>query len=326
MIWHPLILAVLVCDALSLLLVLSSVGVVFQVILNWDETSSSEGQLKLESRFEAALLQNMMAFALFSAATFLMIYSLSSVLHHAIPGAMCGTGVMEAMGSHGKRFLMTRLLTLTVFYIAFIFFQNSRSVPLGGKQVTTAKVLALILPVLVLSLIESFQAYQQIDFSAPVDCCSALLDRMNTSASASWIGAEQWPPALTSWGSPCCALALTGIWTFFKKARWTLIPTVVLWILCSYALLIHHLLPYHYGVLEHHCHWCVFDAKYHFQGYVVFGSMLYVLWVILRVLLQEKIWCKTQPVKHLLYPLMAFYVFSSWPALWWYLTSGTWIQ
>ena len=56
MIWHPLLIAVVVGDLLSLLLWLGAAGTAFQIVIKWVPQSAKREQIQLERRAETARL------------------------------------------------------------------------------------------------------------------------------------------------------------------------------------------------------------------------------------------------------------------------------
>jgi hypothetical protein len=49
--------------------------------------------------------------------------------------------------------------------------------------------------------------------------------------------------------------------------------TALLWVPLAAVALVRVLAAYHYGVLHHHCPWCLFLPEHHGVGYPLFGSL-----------------------------------------------------
>ena len=117
MIWHPLLIAVIVGDLLSLLLWLGAAGIAFQIVIKWVPQSAEREQIQLERRAETARLYGKFSFTVFFFSSTLLIIGISNVLPEIVPGAMCGTGVLQApMALEARR-----------SYIVFLFFVSWRS-------------------------------------------------------------------------------------------------------------------------------------------------------------------------------------------------------
>jgi len=326
MIWHPIVLSILVCDSFVFFLLLFSMKPLFQVILHWSPEDSSQRQLALEPRFEVATIQNILAFFLFSCSTILIFFAISSVLPATIPGAMCGTGAMEAMGAHGIRALITRFMVLTLFYIFYQLFLIARSTPRGRFQTQIAKILILVFPILLLSIYETIQAFWGINMATPVDCCAAIYDTIRAPSGGSVFNIYTLPAWLTRWGSPFFSVCLILTAVLSKRRQWLLIPISLFWIMASYVLLINHLLPYHYGVLSHSCPWCIFGVEHSFQGFPILFCMLAVTWACIKIVLSRYAANRYSKPTTLIFSIFLFYAFSSWPSVIWYISRGTWIQ
>ena len=103
MIWHPLLIAVVVGDLLGLLLWLVAAATAFRIVIKWVPQSAGREQIQLERRAETARLSAKFSLAVFFLSTVLLIIGLTNVLPEMVPGAMCGTGVLQATDGFGNR-------------------------------------------------------------------------------------------------------------------------------------------------------------------------------------------------------------------------------
>ena len=115
MIWHPLLIAVVVGDVLSLLLWLGAAATAFQIAIKWIPQSANREQTQLERRAETARLSAKFSLVVFILSTALLIIGITNVLPAIVPGAMCGTGVLQATDGMGTQALIYRF---------FVFFCN----------------------------------------------------------------------------------------------------------------------------------------------------------------------------------------------------------
>ena len=102
MIWHPLLIAVVVGDVLGLLLWLGAAGTAFQIAVKWAPQSAHREQIQLERRTETARLSAKFSLAVFILSSILLIIGITNVLPAIVPGAMCGTGVLQATDRLGR--------------------------------------------------------------------------------------------------------------------------------------------------------------------------------------------------------------------------------
>ena len=95
---------------------------------------------------------------------------------------------------------------------------------------------------------------------------------------------------------------------------------------------------YHYGVLHHHCPWCLFLAEHWLVGYPLFGALLVVLFDGVGVFLAARVAVR-EPILHaaglarvrqgalrLLLAVLVFAVLAGGPALVWRLRYGVWMS
>ncbi len=114
---HPLLLAVLTADLMGFLLLLAAAATAFRIALHWNPAETDRRQLRLQARSETAALAVSGAFGLHLFASVVLIYGLTNILPGVVPGAMCGTGVLQAMQSGGARMLIYRCGATAVFWV-----------------------------------------------------------------------------------------------------------------------------------------------------------------------------------------------------------------
>jgi hypothetical protein len=181
---HPLLTAMLVMDMLVLLLLTGAAVCAFRVVLNWSPGDTGQAQLRLQARQEAWSLATSIAVWTYLASGLLLIAILSNILPGRVPGAMCGTGVMEACRPDGYRMLLLRFLGSVGLFCWHRLETLNRGAPLAPLTAVNARVLLAILPIVCLGYGATFQALTGLDTSRPVDCCTALYDRVGPAATA----------------------------------------------------------------------------------------------------------------------------------------------
>ncbi|MGD8653631.1 MAG: hypothetical protein PVH01_16230, partial [Desulfobacterales bacterium] len=103
MLFHPLPLTILITDFIGGLLALA-VGIkAFQIVVYWNPAEFNRKQLTLEIHAEAVNLFGQWILGLLFFSTVLFMVGITNILPSVVPGAMCGTGVMQALGESGNR-------------------------------------------------------------------------------------------------------------------------------------------------------------------------------------------------------------------------------
>ncbi|MBK8979814.1 MAG: hypothetical protein IPM29_28280 [Planctomycetes bacterium] len=276
---HPLILAVLAADLAAVALVVAAAIVALRVLLHWRPESADAEQLRLERRREVAVWQAGVAALLFASASIAAIVAVASALPALVPGAMCGTGVLEAMGGAGGRAILLRVLALGSLGALLLVDGLDRTAPRAPLAEVSARTLLIAAALVPIAAWSTWSAFLQLDVHHAVDCCAAVYDPVaerGTGLFASvddsvWLGAtvvstlvvvasaarlaarpdaRRWPVVLGS-GGPLLAIAAGGA-------------------------LVRVLSAYRYGVLAHHCPWCLFLAEHGRVGY----PLLLALWLV----------------------------------------------
>ncbi len=192
---HPLLLAVFTTDILTFLLILGASMTAFRIALHWDPQNTGAEQLRLQAHSETATLAVAWAFGLHLFATATLVYAMTNILPGMVPGAMCGTGVLQAMHSSGPRMLIYRLVGLAILWVWWRMENVNQSLPEAPLVPVTARMVLLALPVFGLALQASWQAALSLDFQQPVDCCAVM---SMTSSIRYRRPARPWAPATPS--------------------------------------------------------------------------------------------------------------------------------
>ena len=293
MIWHPLSVSIILLDLVTFAILLISTPALFRFLLLWQSGDPAENNLNLENRFKRAAFQNSLGFRISFFSTFLFFMGVSSIFPSQIPGAMCGTGVMQALGTGGYRILVLRIGVLALFALFSHFRRFSLKTATDPFKKTSARILLLLLPAMFLLLWETIKGLTHMNTVQPVSCCSAMLNHLNSTPVSRSFMWDSWLDWLSRWGALVLCLVLIALQVFQKKRKWIQIPLALLWSLSSYPFLTKHVLPYQYGVPEHHCIWCAFKLQYFCLGYLLLGAVIMVNWLAIRSVIDE-----FQPVRN----------------------------
>lgn len=339
---HPLLLAVFTTDILTFLLILGASATAFRIVLHWDPQDSSARQLRLQARSETAALAVAWAFGLHLFATMALVYVMTNILPGMVPGAMCGTGVLQAMRSGGPRMVIYRLVGLAILWVWWRMENLNQSLPEAPLVPVTARMVLLALPVLGLALQTSWHAALAMDFQQPVDCCAVIYDQFHSLQEARrtlGVGNAVW---LTAFGTLTPALAAAAM-TAWKSPgrRWIhlLLAALALgWLPIAAITLTRVFAAYHYGVLHHLCPWCLFLPEHHLIGFLIWTAWLLVAMESLSALMLSAFSARQPPpVRHntcdqvaraarnTLLAALLFVFLGAGPAFWWRLHFGMWL-
>lgn len=339
MIWHPLLIAVQVLDLLALFFALYGATSYLRVLLGWDPEATDLRQVALERATEGASLATRYATHLFIAASLLLVVAISLVLPSLVSGAMCGTGVMTAMGVLGWRALVLRGVALAALWVWRALDGINRSAPRPPAVPTVARWQLLALPLLGLAALYTLRALIALDPQQPVDCCQAVYDTFRTTREATTLAglSDGWWLAATVVGASLLAgLVLFGLWR--RAGAWLLLLLSAAWLPVAALTLVRVLAAYHYKVLHHHCPWCLFSLEYGAVGYLLYGALVVVALESLAVFSALRL-LRAQPTLEerarrrqrrgliaLLLALLLFAALTAGPALLWRFSHGVWMH
>ena len=282
MIVHPLLLAVSALDLVSLLFVLLAALTSARVVAGWSPGSADQKQIALETRAEAASIQARWGLLFLLVSTATLIVGITTVLPGVVAGAMCGTGVLEATEGAGRRALAMRGAAVALLFAWHLLDRLNRSGPGSHLAVGSAKALLLATPLLVIAVVDTVGVVTALDLHRPVDCCSVVYDRIRPAVEGR-IGLVV-PDHLRvlGWAAGSVLLLLLGLRIRLSPtaALGKEAPTIALlslaWIPVSATVLVRVLAVDEYGVLHHHCPWCLFLPHHTSVGVPLFGSLVAV--------------------------------------------------
>jgi hypothetical protein len=344
MLFHPLLLTMLITDFIGGLLALAVGMKTFQIVVHWNPAEFDKKQLSLEIHAEAVNLQGQWVAGLLFFSTVLFVVGITNILPSVIPGAMCGTGVMQAMGVSGDRALFFRLLALAVLYIWLAVHRINVTIPDAPLTRTGARLLLVALPAYFFALYDTFAAVLHVNVEQPVSCCAIVYDQFRSlqeARSAAGLPDSVWLAGfLVGAGVLLSMTALTfrAVSPLNGTKRVLLVVICAFWIPVAAVTLVHHLAAYHYGVLQHHCPWCLFLLEYRMVGYPLFGALavmafetIVVLWlpllsrpaVELKAVVEQRI---RKASLRILGSTVVFLLLSALPAFYWRLRYGVWLD
>jgi hypothetical protein len=342
MFWHPLSLAIISTDIVALFLLLAAGITSFRTASHWQPFSADSRQLTLAAKVQTASIQGRSAFGIFLFSGLLLVFGIANVLHEDIPGAMCGTGVYQAMAGSGPKLLLYKgflILLLQFWYELDKLNRMQVDMPLSEMN---ARVFLLAPPVAILALIQTVEAFSGIHPPRPVDCCTILFDQFRTLQHARSIAGLEDPWWIGAF--IVLSVLLVGLSAAMhfsaadrKKVRVALLTIILLWLPVATLTLVNVLAVYHYGVSHHHCPWCLFLPQHGLVGYPLYGSMLLIgmessTIITLPRMVKKKPYLYRQALdrcrragRRITIAAMIFLMFAAIPPIVWRLRYGVWL-
>lgn len=339
MIWHPLILAVFVLHLAGLALLAGASLRAVRLVIGWEPASASAKQLSLERAAEGASVQAAASFAAFLAGALVLVGAIATALPTLVPGAMCGTGVLEAMQGLGGRALAMQGLALGAFVVWRELDRLDRSRPEAPLATASARALLVTLPAQAVASWMTLQALLSLDTHRPVDCCSVVYAGVRGGAA----DATHARPSLV-WLAGLGALVVVALALVVRRrpgsrgAVLLFAAASVAWLAPATLALVRVLAAYRYEVLSHECPWCLFLAEHRFAGYGLFGALGVVALEALAALVASRASvaapataeAATRRVRaaglRVAAATVVFALLAAWPALSWYARFGVWMH
>lgn len=276
MLLTPVALAVAAADAAALAALAGAAGPAARVVRGW-ETDATAEQLRRERDAERVSLLVRSAAPALLAGALLLVLGVAQLLPPLVPGAMCGTGVLESAAGLGGRALLTRFLAGAALWALLSLDAADRTSPLSRLGGAVSKGALLVLPLAALSAWDTASLLFGLDVVRPVDCCASAVP-------GPLLGGGALEP-LGPWGSGA-RLALAGglgllLVVLAPRARGLrgallLAAGAAAFVPAAAVALLADLVPYHYGVLAHHCPWCLFLPRNRLAGWLLFGALAVV--------------------------------------------------
>jgi hypothetical protein len=310
------------------------------VTLNWSPASSNADQLRREHHAEMASLLGRGAVICLEAATLIGLTGITLVWHRAVSGAMCGTGVMQAMGNNGFRAVIFWVATILILRSWRTLDHIDHLHPQGVLTRDASRMMIVAAPFLILSLFHAWQALMRVATIPTVSCCAAVYDQVvnNTAATTS-----QWIVHLSLWGNLAgnlvlLILAMAVIRTQHARPG-VLMPAITcIWAILSIISIKQIWSAYYYQVLSHPCPWCLFLPDYYGVGFLIFGCLAAVVLESISLGLAVRTRDRypqlnvpatlliTNAAWRIVIALIGFSLLTAGPALSWRLRTGVWLH
>lgn len=277
----PLVAAMLAFDAAALAFGVGAVASAVRAVLASSPSTPGSGSVPVAVA-RALDRRAGRATAGFLLGSLCLLGAVAWTLPAAVPGAMCGAGVVQAAGRLGTRALVLRGLSLVLLSVAGTLRRLDRRA--GGVELVPAVARAFLLaaPVAALSSFDSARAFAFLDGAGAVDCCSTVYALAGTGGGTpSWDAAWAGPLAL-GLGAFVVLSALGSARVAFRRAALArgfaipcglaalaFVPAVLRALGTGWA-------SWHLGLLASSCPWCLLRGGSAPVGLLVAGSLVVV--------------------------------------------------
>ncbi len=277
---HPLLVSVTAVDILTVTVMVSAGITAIRIRLHWQPETPSPEQLRLESRTGLLGLHLSMLIWLTTMAATVQVLTISNVLPPLVPGAMCGTGVIQAAGSAGLPALIFRLIALVILYAVRTLNRINESHPGLPAIQTVARGVLLASPILLLAAMGAARLMFSLNTHEPVSCCAVVYDLFRTTEQAvqvAGVSESVWVAGfwiLTPLVLIAAVLMIVRPVVLNRFLPWVSVFITLIWTAVSCIVLVRVLAAYIYRTLHHHCPWCLFLPEHSCAGFLLFSVLL----------------------------------------------------
>lgn len=338
MIWHPLLVAMVALHALGLASLAGASVTAVRLLIGWDPGSAQAAQLRLERSSEAASLLARASLVLFACAFMVLVAAVASALPILIPGAMCGTGVLQAMRGEGGKAIALQVAALLIMVVWSVLDRLDRSRPDSPLATACARVILVSMAAQGAASLQILDAILALQPHRPVDCCSIIYGRsMAPGSGTPWFDG---PFVLVLAGALACVVLLLAPLVRRRSgapAAYLMSSMALAFVPVAALALVRVLAAYRYEVLSHACPWCLFLPEHGFAGYPLFGALALVaieavalataqgvarFSPALAVAARRRV---RQAALRITLATLAFAIYATWPALAWRIRFGAWM-
>ncbi len=265
MLFQPAIVALLLADTLSLLLLIPAGLFAVQILRRWDLHSGSARQIRLEER--TYLIATGLALVFIAQALTLLLFVFTAD-HLAVQfvGAMCAVGTLNA-NAWGFPALLLRmgLFLLAGAWLVMNYIDN-RAYDYPLIRVKYALVL-LVVPLALAAAGTQFAFFLGLDADVITSCCGSLFSAGEPAVTADLAGLPP-RPAMGAFYSVLGLTILAGGWYALRRRGALLFAGLsAIAFPVSIAAVIAFVSLYVYEHPHHHCPFCLLKSEYGYLGY-----------------------------------------------------------
>ena len=248
---------------LLLLAIIAMIGTI-KILKNWDFTSTSPKQYRLE---KLSYLIVLIITVLLIADIFLLpyfAYTLDS-LASIVPGAMCGAGVIAA-NDFGNPLLVLKIFTL--FLVGIWLVINHEDLKAKNYPYTRKKFWLYLLIFIFISSSYTLEIsyFTHISLDRPVSCCSVIFGLSGTNSLP--FGLSTLLIVILFY-----LFFLLNILFIWQRQAYALALSSVVFLFVGYYAITHFFGTYVYQLPTHICPFCMLQSDYYYIGYLLWGLL-----------------------------------------------------
>jgi hypothetical protein len=277
-----MLISIVLLDSLAFALVTLAARHSFRIMTSWEPLAATRVQIQLEIESEIAAIQQKWVAGLFLFSTLLYIVGIAVILPTLVPGAMCGTGVIQATHGIGWKALALRLSGLALIYLIRAIDRLNDFNPRAPLSMIHARLSMMATPVLYMAFGYTIRSLWLLDTHEPVSCCTVVYDQLGGVVKAPWlfnIHDGMWVSLFLLGGVGLLFACFFLGRILYKEPvhlAWTILILTSLWVPIAALTLVRVLAAYHYEVLQHHCPWCLLLSEHHHIGFLLFGCLFLI--------------------------------------------------
>jgi len=340
MIFHPLTWVWMMAAGLGALLYGLAAWRMLSIVAHWHPDCADQAQIERERRAETASLLGRWATGVLTAAGIIQLIGIALIWPAMVAGAMCGTGVLQAMGSNGAQALGWWTAGLIVLHGWRVMDRLNLARPYGELTADNGRVLLLAAPLIAMALMHSIQALMHAETAAPVSCCAAIYDQIIHRPRSPRAQQVMQIVQLGLYWAGAAALLGLAAWQRrhpFSRAAIFLAGVCIVWVLAATGTLKSIWSAYYYEVLSHPCLWCLFSIDYYGVGFMLTLAWIAAMVNAMAIVLIRRAWNVSPALgpaasicirRHAMYLTIAVSIYltaAAGPALMWRLKNGMWL-
>lgn len=266
MILTPEVLAIFILNTIFGLFGIIAFYLSVKIYLNWDLSSTSKTQYRLEKQSYLAATIIKFIFIIKVPLFLFFVFTLDKI-SNVLTGAMCGAGVVDATDT-GTFLFVLKIINLYIFayWIALHNEDASREDQPFVKQKFAFFIVAFFL--FMAELIIEGVMFGSIEIDKMVSCCGTLYSSTSTSAISSIFALDTSLLLYMFYG-----IFFLIVLFYFLKNRYLFAISNALFVPISLITLIVFFGTYIYELPSHHCPFCFLQSDYYFVGYFIYAFL-----------------------------------------------------
>jgi len=259
----PEVLAIFILNTIFALFGIIAFYLSVKIYLNWDLSSTSKAQYRLEKQSYLAATIIKFIFIIKVPLFLFFVFTLDKI-SNVLTGAMCGAGVVDATDT-GTVLFVLKIINLYIF--AYWIALHNEDVKHENQPFVKQKFAFFIVVffLFMAELIIEGVMFGSIDIDKMVSCCGTLYSSTSTSAISSIFALDTSLLIYMFYG-----IFLLIVIFYYLKNRYLFAISNALFVPISLITLIVFFGTYIYELPSHHCPFCFLQSDYYFLGYLIY--------------------------------------------------------